>query len=176
MTATYAVNNGVHYRYYISTPLLHGKSDMAGTVSRVPASDVEDTMVKALQERLKIKESDDDRTLLQTHVERVEIQPNRLVVTLKPEATKPPLTAKNAREKSAATIIHIPWNKPPTKRGRGIVLPAGVARDEIRPISNVLRKLHNASAASGKWLRRFRSRSSYQTSLKLRSKAAFRVA
>lgn len=46
MTPTFAVESGVRYRYYISTPLLHGKSDAAGTVNRVPASDVEDTIVK----------------------------------------------------------------------------------------------------------------------------------
>ena len=99
MTPTYAVKNGVHYRYYISTPLLHGKSEIAGTVARVPAADVEDTIVKALRERLEIKELADDRTLLQTYVERVEIQTNRLVVTLKPDSTKPPSAAKNAQGK-----------------------------------------------------------------------------
>lgn len=153
MTPTYAVKNGVHYRYYISTPLLHGKSDIAGTVARVPAPDVEDTIVNALRERLEIKEPADDRTLLQTYVERVEIQHNRLVVTLKPEATKPPSAAKNGRGKSAATIIHIPWTKPPTKRGRDIVLPAGVARDETRPIKAARRAKIIASIAKGRrWL------------------------
>ncbi len=153
MTPTYAVKNGVHYRYYISTPLLHGKSEIAGTVARVPAADVEDTIVKALRERLEIKEPEDDRTLLQTYVERVEIQTNRLVVTLKPEATKPPSAAKNGKGKSAATIIHIPWTKPPTKRGRDIVLPAGVARDETRPIKAARRAKLIASIAKGRrWL------------------------
>jgi DNA invertase Pin-like site-specific DNA recombinase len=153
MTPTYAVKNGVHYRYYISTPLLHGKSEIAGSVARVPAPDVEDTIVKALRDRLEIKEAEDDSTLLQTYVERVEIQTNRLVVTLKPEATTPPGAAKNGKGKSAPGIIHIPWTKPPTKRGRDIVLPAGVARDETRPIKAARRAKLIASIAKGRrWL------------------------
>jgi hypothetical protein len=153
MTPTYAMKNGVHYRYYISMPLLHGKSEIAGTVARVPAPDVEDIIVKALRERLEIRETEDDGTLLQTHVERVEIQTNRLVVTLKPEATKPSNTARSAKGKTAATIIHVPWTKPPTKRGRDIVLPAGVARDETGPIKAARRAKLIASIAKGRrWL------------------------
>jgi len=153
MTPTYAVKNGIRYRYYISTPLLHGKSKIAGSVARVPAPDVEDTIAKALRERRELKESADDRTLLQTHVERVEIQHNRLVVTLKPEATRPPSAAKNGSGKSAATIIHIPWTKPPTKRGREIVLPVGFARDETKPIKAARRAMLIVSIAKGRrWL------------------------
>jgi site-specific DNA recombinase len=153
MTPTFAVKNAVRYRYYISTPLLHGKSDIAGTVARVPAPDVERTIVNALRERVGIKEPADDHTLLQTNVERVEIQTNRLVVTLKPEATRPPSTAKNGKGKSTPTIIHIPWTKPPTKRGRDIVLPAGVARDETRLIKAARRAKLIASIAKGRhWL------------------------
>jgi DNA-binding CsgD family transcriptional regulator len=153
MTPTYAVKNGVHYRYYISTPLLHGKSDIVGSVARVPAPDVEDTIVKALRDRPGITGPEEDRTLLQTHVERVEIQINRLVVTLKPEVTTPASAAKNGKRKSALAIIHIPWTKPPTKRGRDIMLPAGVARDETKPIKAARRAKLIASIAKGRrWL------------------------
>jgi DNA invertase Pin-like site-specific DNA recombinase/DNA-binding CsgD family transcriptional regulator len=153
MTPTYAVKNGVHYRYYISTPLLHGKSDIAGTVARVPAADVEDTIVKALRERLQIKEAEDNRMLLQTCVERVEIQTKRVVITLKPEVIAPPSAIKNRKGNSDATIIHIPWTKPPTKRGRDIVLPAEVARDETKPIKAARRAKLIASIAKGRrWL------------------------
>jgi len=137
----------------ISTPLLHGKPEVVGSISRVPAHDIEDTIVKTLQERLEIKESKDARILLQTLVERVEIQTNRLVVMLKPEAIKPTLAAKNGKGKSAATIIHIPWTKPPTKRGRDIVLPAGVTRDETSSIKAARRAKLIASIAKGRrWL------------------------
>src|SRR3981189_2384834 len=54
MVSTHATKAGVHYRYYVSTPLLHGeaKTASAGSVSRVPAADIEDTVVKCLKEHL----------------------------------------------------------------------------------------------------------------------------
>src|SRR5256886_3813594 len=53
MIPTHATKAGVRYRYYVSTPFLHGeaKTASAGSVSRVPAADIEDTVVKCLNER-----------------------------------------------------------------------------------------------------------------------------
>src|SRR5476651_1477372 len=54
MIPTHAKKAGVRYRYYASTPVLHGeaKTASAGSVSRIPAADVEDTVVKSLKEYL----------------------------------------------------------------------------------------------------------------------------
>ena len=45
MVPTHATKAGVRYRYYVSLPHLHGESKTAsvGSVSRVPATDIEDT-------------------------------------------------------------------------------------------------------------------------------------
>src|ERR1700735_1547186 len=50
MIPTHATKAGIRYRYYASAPVLHGeaKTASAGSVSRVPAADVEDIIVKAL--------------------------------------------------------------------------------------------------------------------------------
>src|SRR5882672_7535124 len=52
MIPTHATKAGVRYRYYASTPVLHGeaKTASAGSVSRIPAADIEDVIVKSLQE------------------------------------------------------------------------------------------------------------------------------
>jgi len=52
MVPTHATKAGVRYRYYVSMPVLHGeaKTASAGSVSRVPAADIEDTVVKFLKE------------------------------------------------------------------------------------------------------------------------------
>src|SRR5258707_7952216 len=57
MVATHATKAGVRYRYYVSTPFLHGeaKTASAGSVFRVPAADIEDTVVKSLKEHLAVK-------------------------------------------------------------------------------------------------------------------------
>ena len=51
MVPTHATKAGVRYRYYVSLPPQHGKSKTASvrSVSRVPAADIEDTIVKLLK-------------------------------------------------------------------------------------------------------------------------------
>src|SRR6202795_3813756 len=58
MVSTYATKAGVRYRYYVSTPVLHGeaKTASAGSVSRVPAADIEDAVVKSLKKHLAINQ------------------------------------------------------------------------------------------------------------------------
>jgi site-specific DNA recombinase len=54
MVPTHATKAGVRYRYYVSLPHLHGESKTAsvGSVSRVPAIDIENIIVKSLNEHL----------------------------------------------------------------------------------------------------------------------------
>src|SRR5271169_676280 len=54
MLATHATKAGVRYRYYVSTPFLHGeaKTASAGSVSRVPAAEIEEAVVKSLKQHL----------------------------------------------------------------------------------------------------------------------------
>ena len=58
MVPTHATKAGIRYRYYVSTPVLHGeaKTASAGSVSRVPAADIEDIIVKCLKEHLATKQ------------------------------------------------------------------------------------------------------------------------
>jgi site-specific DNA recombinase len=54
MVPTHATKAGIRYRYYASAPVLHGeaKTASAGSVSRVPAADIDDVIVKRLKEYL----------------------------------------------------------------------------------------------------------------------------
>src|SRR5437762_5734447 len=54
MVPTHTTKAGVRYRYYVSTPFLHGeaKTASAGSVFRIPAADIEDVIVKSLKEHL----------------------------------------------------------------------------------------------------------------------------
>src|SRR5215216_4022196 len=54
MVPTHATKNGIRYRYYVSLPHLYGESKTAsvGAVSRVPASDIENTVVNFLAKRV----------------------------------------------------------------------------------------------------------------------------
>ena len=58
MVPTHATKAGVRYRYYVSTRVLHGeaKTASAGSVSRVPAADIEGAVTKSVKEYLADKE------------------------------------------------------------------------------------------------------------------------
>jgi hypothetical protein len=101
MTPTYAVKNGVRYRYYISAGLNQGGKAKAGNLSRVPAVEIEALVASAVRKRLgldstihtgsksMLKAKADDRNrltekdLIADHVLRVDVKPGQLAVTLK---------------------------------------------------------------------------------------------
>src|SRR5260221_373100 len=54
MIPTHATKAGIRYRYYVSLPHLKGesKTTSVGSVSRIPATDIEDIIVKSVNEHL----------------------------------------------------------------------------------------------------------------------------
>jgi len=50
MTPSFAVKRGVRYRYYVSRTVMEGRSDLAGSMARVPAVDIEGAVVEALRQ------------------------------------------------------------------------------------------------------------------------------
>jgi site-specific DNA recombinase len=67
MIATHATKAGIRYRYYASTPVLNGeaKTALAGSISRVPAADIEDTIVKSLEEHFAAKHNGSTSSAIQ---------------------------------------------------------------------------------------------------------------
>jgi site-specific DNA recombinase len=153
MIATHATKAGVRYRYYVSQPGLHGEARTAtlGSVSRVPASEIEQAIVSALQKHIAEQNSgasDRDDPIRFGHsvfaelVSRIEVQKTRLVISLTP----------TDRSTEAATLS-IPWQKPPSKRFRKILIPHGATREDIRPDRAERRlRLITAIARGRRWL------------------------
>ena len=94
MIPTHATKAGIRYRYYVSTPFLHGeaKTASAGSVSRVPAADIEDIIVKSLKEHLAATKATSrppasarlvDRSTLAQLVAGIVVHRDRLIVRLK---------------------------------------------------------------------------------------------
>jgi len=93
MVPTHATKGGVRYRYYVSLPHLHGESKTAsvGSVSRVQATDIENIIVKSLNEHLIAQKEKPALSL--THVRdgkaaleqvaRIDVHEDRLAVRLK---------------------------------------------------------------------------------------------
>jgi hypothetical protein len=125
------------YRYYLSSALIQGKASCAGSVRRVPATEIEALVVKSVRDHLKPTELVDDRSLINTHVARVEIHPNQLDIHL----AEPPGT------------LQVSWQKTPAKRRREILLPEGIRPEHARPIRSETRARLVAAIARGhRWL------------------------
>jgi DNA invertase Pin-like site-specific DNA recombinase len=157
MDPTHATKAGVRYRYYVSTPFLHGeaKTASAGSVTRVPAADVENIIAKSLKEHLAAKEDESttrvarsgDRIALAKRIAGIVVHKDRLIVRL----TSP--NAEEAPDSADDRLISIPWQKPPSKKSRQILLPHGASRREVRPEQFERRvRLVSAIARGRRWL------------------------
>jgi len=157
MVPTHATKAGVRYRYYVSTPFLHGeaKTASAGSVARVPAADIEAVVVKLLKEHLATKQDrsttsnvlSEDRGAVAQLVAGIVVYEDRLVVRLKSENADEPSDSPDDRSLTS------PWQKPPSKRSREILLPHNASRSKVRPEQFERRaRLVSAIARGRRWL------------------------
>jgi len=98
MSPSHARKQGIRYRYYVASPLLHGQAERAGAVRRVPAAETEALVGRAVREHLEDSTQTDDRDLISAHVIRVEVRVDHLVVEL-----KAPKLRQGSRTKRDAT-------------------------------------------------------------------------
>jgi site-specific DNA recombinase len=148
MTPSHVRKGGIKYRYYLSSPLLHGQPGRVGSVRRVPAAEVEALVASAVREHLGDPTESEGRDLIRNHVVRVEVQADQLAVELKVAPSDPPNAVDNDR-----LVLRIPWKKTPMKRRRDIIVPASVSPHDRRPIRAETRATLVASIARGRrWL------------------------
>src|SRR5260370_6478151 len=91
MTPTHTNKQGARYRYYVSHAILQKRTDEVGSVTRVPAHDIESMVVHALHEQLDVGSSGDrqdsisDRELVEQQVDRIVVKPQAIEIHLKGE-------------------------------------------------------------------------------------------
>jgi site-specific DNA recombinase len=157
MIPTHATKAAIRYRYYASTPVLHGeaKTASAGSVSRIPAADIEDTIVKSLEAHLAAKQDGsttgavrlEDREVLAQLVAGIVVHRDKLVVRFKSDHSA------GASDRLDDQPLAIAWHKPPSKRARRILLPHNTSRSDVRPEQLERRtRLVNAIARGRQWL------------------------
>src|SRR6516162_9285600 len=88
MSPTHANKGGARYRYYVSQAVLQNKPPPPGLVGRVPAAEIEALVVAALRSHLSASSAgeqlpDNDRDLLERHLEGVTLTPNHLQLRLR---------------------------------------------------------------------------------------------
>ncbi len=156
MIPTHATKAGVRYRYYASTPVLHGEAKTAstGSISRVPAADVEDIIVTALKRHLTDRDNAtssapqlENRETLAEVVDHIVVHTDRLVIRYKADQSE------EVSDDIEVQSLTIPWKKPPSKRARQILLPQNVAQRISRPEQLERRaRLVSAIARGRRWL------------------------
>src|SRR5215470_10140601 len=135
MSPTHANKGGARYRYYVSQAVLQGKPPPPGLVSRVPAAETEALVVAALRNHLSASGAgeqlpDNDRDLIERHLERVTLTPNHLELRLR-QITEPAHAHDPANDGSCGspianvTTITVPWSSPVPAAVKGIIhMPA----------------------------------------------------
>jgi site-specific DNA recombinase len=156
MIPTHATKAGIRYRYYVSLPHLKGESKTVsvGSVSRIPATDIEDIIVKSVNEHLVAQHdqpssssayADDHGVVIAQQVVRIDVHKDRVMVRFK--------SVGSEEESTDGQLLSIPWQKPPSRKSRQILIPLGVSRSEVRPTRIERRaRLVNAIARGRRWL------------------------
>jgi site-specific DNA recombinase len=131
MTPSHCRKTGTKYRYYTSAALTQGQPEVAGSISRVPAPEIEAVVGAAVRRHLD-DTVEDTRPLIRAQVARVEVRPAELAITLAASvgaATAPNSTSdsrishSDQHDGGSPAILIIPWTKPPAKRRREIIAP-----------------------------------------------------
>jgi site-specific DNA recombinase len=146
MSPSHSGKGGVRYRYYISSPLLHGAAERAGSVHRVPATEIEAVVIGSVRQRLDPATGMDDRSLIEAQVARVEVRKDRLVIEL--------AETEGTEMEIAERTIEVSWRKTASRRRREILVPDGIAPQDLRPIRAENRATLVAAIARGRrWLK-----------------------
>jgi hypothetical protein len=127
MSPTHANKGGARYRYYVSQAVLQNKPPPPGLVGRVPAAEIEALVVAALRNHLKASSAgeqlpNNDRDLLERHLERVTLTPNHLQLRLRQiielAQAHDPANTSAGQPIASVTTMAVPWTSPaPAAKG-----------------------------------------------------------
>jgi hypothetical protein len=110
MSPSFSSKNGVRYRFYVSSALLRGRKGAAGSVARVAAEAIEQTIVKALRAQ-NVDRAVDDSELLDRHLLRAQIGKSDIELSLR--LAEPRDNARSGRKSVLDDlIVSIPWDPP----------------------------------------------------------------
>jgi hypothetical protein len=163
MILTYSSRDRVRHRYYVSAPCIRGQTDEpVGSVTRVPASEIEATISKAVIANTDLNEPLSNETLsrdtLERLVTRIEVRKNQLAINLRFDENDIQRTQNHydpdpaEPHAVASRTIVVPWKKP-SRPAREIWLPANTPKHRARPMKAERRSALIRSIGRGRlWL------------------------
>jgi hypothetical protein len=146
MSPSHSRRGATRHRYYVSSALIQGRPQTAGSVARVPAAEIETTIVGAVRGHLGPDAPSDDAELITACVHRIEVRRTEIAVSLLSEDH-----ASNGD--TTPSVLTVPWSKTPHRRRRDVIAPEGASRAAVFPIRADARiKLVTAIARGRQWL------------------------
>src|SRR5262249_50929487 len=102
------------HRYYVSSALIQGRPQTAGSVARVPAAKVEAAIVDAIRGHIGLDAPGEDAELITAYVHRIEVRRTEIAITL--------LSQDHTSDGDATrSDLAVPWSKPPHRRRRDVI-------------------------------------------------------
>src|ERR1700675_3599180 len=87
MTATHSRKGAARHRYYVSSALIQGQPQSAGSVARVPAAKVEAVVLDAVRRHVGHDAPIDNTELVTTYVRQSEVRRTEIAISLMNEET-----------------------------------------------------------------------------------------
>jgi site-specific DNA recombinase len=156
MTPSHSRKHRLRYRYYVSSALIQGQPELVGSVTRVPAAEIESLVSAAVGQQFANEPAADVRELVRHHVARVDVTATAITVTIDPiprrsadqtldlavpeghgqrDDQDPGSADTNDQHDTAEQVVlSIPWTKRAAKRYRQILIPKRGQRCDLRPI------------------------------------------
>jgi hypothetical protein len=91
MSPSFSRKNGVRYRFYVSSALLRGRKDRAGSVRRIAAREIEGVVEEAVRRKLDI--ADASGQAITDRIERIVLSDTRIRVTVNAKDSDSPAPA-----------------------------------------------------------------------------------
>ena len=143
MRTSHARKSGVKYRYYVSSALIDGRPDEAGSIPRVSAVEIETLVTRAIRER--VGGEADAKSVITGGLPKVIVHPKEIEIQIVNEGEQNPSQAQE--------IIRVRWQKQASKRRREVLLPTSSEPTDTRPIRSETRAtLIEAIARGRRWL------------------------
>jgi DNA invertase Pin-like site-specific DNA recombinase len=156
MTPSHSNKRGVRYRYYVSHALIQGRKREAGSVNRVPATEIEDLVLQAVRQNLSSHKPDapSDQDAIIAHIDRITVKREALEIKLlETEHTSTntiPGTRKTKESPSAdSNTISIPWTGKAFTAVKGVVHAPDMTGPTLSP--DTRDALLNAIAKARQW-------------------------
>jgi DNA invertase Pin-like site-specific DNA recombinase len=140
-------SRAARHRCNVSSALIQGHPQSAGSVARVPAAKIEAVIVDAVRRHIGPDAPIDNTELITTNVRQIEVRRTEIAISLRSE------DRASEDETDNPLVLTVPWIKTPHRRHRDVIAPEGSSPAEAIPMRADTRvKLVTAIARGRQWL------------------------